>query len=93
MAYLCECPADFRFHYLIAHSFITLKPKFYINEVIIVSVTCIKLAQVKHQLSPTAINSNPAVYFCDTNYRPVSILSSIAFVKLQRQGLSGGCQE
>ena len=51
------------FHYSIAHSLVTLETKFYVNNVIIAPVTCIKLAQVKHQLPPTAINSRPPVHF------------------------------
>ena len=45
------------------HSFDTLDIEFNVNDIIIVSVTCIKLAQLKHQLSPTKINSRPAVHF------------------------------
>ena len=49
--------------YLIVHSLVTLETKFYVNDVIIASIACIKLAQVKHQLLPTAINSRPPVHF------------------------------
>ena len=55
-------PQTSGFHYSIAHSLVTLETKFYVNDVIIASVTCIKLAQAKHQLSPTAINSRQPVH-------------------------------
>ena len=42
-------PQTSSFHYSIAHSLVTLETKFYVNDIIIASVTCIKLAQVKHQ--------------------------------------------
>ena len=42
-------PQTSGFHHSIAHSLVTLETKFYVNDVIIASVTCIKLAQVKHQ--------------------------------------------
>ena len=53
-------PQTFGFHYSIVHSFVTfniLETKFYGNDIITVSVTSIKLMQVKHQSSPMAINS------------------------------------
>ena len=56
-------PKTSGFHYSIAHSPVTLETKFYVNDVIIASVTCIKLVQVKHQLLPTTINSRPPVHF------------------------------
>ena len=56
-------PQTSGFHYLIVHSLVTLETKFYVNDVIIATVMCIKLAQIKHQLSTTAINSHPPVHF------------------------------
>ena len=56
-------PQTSGFHYSTAHSLVTLETNFHVNDVIIASVTCIKLAQVKHQLSPMAINYRPPVHF------------------------------
>ena len=56
-------PQTSGFHYSIVHTLVTLETKFYVNDVIVASVMCIKLAQVKDQLSPTEINSCPPVHF------------------------------
>ena len=53
----------FSSHYSIAHIFVTLETKLHVNDIIIASTMCIKLVQVKHQLSPMAIYYQPAVHF------------------------------
>ena len=66
-------PQTSGFYYSIAHSLVTLETKFYVSDVIIASVTSIKLVQAKHQLSPTAIN------FCQPVHCVIPIITQFQY--------------
>ena len=51
------------FHQSIAHPFVILETKFYVNDVITASVTCKKLAHVIYQLPATVIYYRPPIHF------------------------------
>ena len=51
------------FHQSIAHPFVALETKFYVDEIITVSVTCKKLAHVIYQLPATVIYYRPPIHF------------------------------
>ena len=57
------------FHQSIAHPFVTLETKFYVNDVITASVMCKKLAHVIYQLPATVIYYRPPIHF------PISFIS------------------